>query len=1044
MKNDNKGAKGIKGYIIPIAVAGCLIIAIILIFGTLRLGRIAGRDTKEAVRNVSLLYLSELAGRREQVVSSTLDGYVNNLDIAIGLLTDEDLQSIENLQAYQTRIKQLYRLDRFAFVDTDGLIYTSRGTRNDIDQYGKDLVNLNEPEILIKNLNTRNKKIVVAVPLDNLKVQNITLTTCFMEIDMEEMLNNVSLQSNNSTTFCNIYSRNGVSMTEMVLGGLAVEDNLLDAMKNAVFEPGSSREQMEKDFLNGVSGVVSFTYNGISETLYYVPVRGTDWMLTYLIRESVIGEQIDSISDAIILRSLLQSGLTSIVLLTMFILIFIQQRRVASAAIDREVSETENRIRQQELEEQLAMQEELLEQEKKRAEQDKMITALSSDYRCVYYVDLDTDDAICYRREADTVLPYEIGDHFHFFSTLSEYADKYVSPEFRDGFMNFINPVEVRKALANEAIIAFRYLTVIDGKESYEMLRMAGVRHPEDREDNKVHAIGLGFADIDAEMRESMARSKALSDALKSAEDASRAKSGFVSNMSHEIRTPITAILGMNEMIRRESSDNNILSYAENINNAGTSLLGIISDILDFSKIEAGRMVLTSENYSLRSLLNDLYNLIRFRAEAKGLEFEITADKTLPVGLTGDELRVKQIILNLLTNAVKYTERGSVRLELKRLERDTENSRIKFSVSVFDTGIGIKEEEIEKLFVPFERLDLARNRSVEGTGLGLSISRQLLNMMDSELRVESVYNSGSRFWFELWQDISDPDEIGDYDPEDQILNTGTDDTAESIFTAPGKRILIVDDMPMNLQVVSGLLKRTGMEIDTASSGEECIKKFGSEAYDMVFMDYRMPGLDGIETLKKLMELYPEKTERTPILALTASATMGDRDRLLATGFNDYLSKPVNISEMESKLKMYLGEGTTESPEAPAPDAGIAGIPEEIAALRELDCKTGIEYCGDAEDYIFALRTYADSTEEKARQLEECLNEERIDDYSLIAHSLKSMSRSIGANRLHDMAKALEKAGNEGSFSILRRDTPAFLEEYRKLGSTLREILPGEE
>ncbi len=253
MKNDNNGAKGIKGNIIPIAVAGCLIIAVILTFGTVRLGRTAGRDTKEAVRNVSLLYLSELAGRREQVVSSALDGYVNDLDIAIGLLTDEDMQSIENLQAYQARIRQLYRLDRFAFVDTNGLIYTSRGTRNDIDQYGKDLVNLSEPEILIKKLNTRNKKIVVAVPVDNMKVEGVTLTTCFMEIDMDEMLKNVSLQSNNSTTFCNIYSRSGVALTEMVLGGLAVEDNLLDAMKNAGYEPGYSYELLEKDFSGGVS-----------------------------------------------------------------------------------------------------------------------------------------------------------------------------------------------------------------------------------------------------------------------------------------------------------------------------------------------------------------------------------------------------------------------------------------------------------------------------------------------------------------------------------------------------------------------------------------------------------------------------------------------------------------------------------------------------------------------------------------------------------------------------------------------------------------------
>ncbi len=901
-----KTKKAKKTNIISAAVAACFIIAVILIFSTLGLGRIAGNDTKEAVRNVSMLYLSELAGRREQVVSSVLDDYVRNLDVAAGLLTEEDLSSPENLRAYQLKMKQLYDLDKFAFIDSEGLIYTSRGTRSDIDQYDIDYNELTEPEISIKNLQSKDKKVVIANPVDNLPFEGKTLVVCFMEIDMDNLLRNVSIQSNNNTTFCNIYTRDGIALTDMVLGGLASEDNLLSAMERADYEKDYSYDRLLRDFSDGVSGAVSFSYSGISETLYYVPIHGTDWMLTYLIRESIIGEQINSISRSIIIRSAVQSGLTALILTAMFILLFLQQKQAARAAIDREVSETENRVRQQELEEQLAMQEELA------------------------------------------------------------------------------------------------------------------------------------------------SKSEELAVALRDAEEANKAKSSFVSNMSHEIRTPITAILGMNEMIRRESDDPNILSYANNINNAGESLLGIISDILDFSKIEAGHMELMTESYSLPVLIGDLYNLIRFPAEAKGLKLLINIDRSLPSGLIGDELRVKQIITNLLTNGVKYTERGEVCLDISCEERDPDQNRIKLKISVSDTGIGIHADEMKQLFVPFDRLDVSRTRTIEGSGLGLSICRELLYMMGSDLMVESIYNQGSNFYFSLWQGISDAAAIGDFDPAAQFRTAQTAKNDSGFFTAPGKRILVVDDTPMNLQVLTGLLKRTQMTIDTASGGEECIQKFGETDYDLVFLDYRMPGMDGIETLHRLRAKYPDKAGRTPILALTASAILGDKDKLLEAGFTDYLSKPVVISDMEEMMTRYIpdakkavrmeAETKTITPEAPSKEDS-SSLPEGILSITALDHARGIQYCGDEEDYLYALETYSASVDEKARKLEECLNSGRIEEFGLTAHSLKSMSRSIGALSLYEKLLKLEELAKNKDPEQLKKDTPGFLKEYRQLGAALKEGLP---
>ncbi|MCR4658143.1 MAG: response regulator [Lachnospiraceae bacterium] len=657
---------------------------------------------------------------------------------------------------------------------------------------------------------------------------------------MDKMIQNVSLQSNNSTTFCNIYTETGVALTNLVLGGLASEDNLLEAMGHAEYEDGYSVEKVVDDFESGREGVVSFTYNGIFETLYYVPIHGSDWMLTYLIRESVISDQINSISDSIITRSLIQSILTALVLAAMFTLMIIQIRRTSKAELEKEISEAENRMKQQELEEQIAMHEE-------------------------------------------------------------------------------------------------------------------------------------------------------LADALRAAETANMAKSGFVSNMSHEIRTPITAILGMNEMIKRECDDETILSYAENIRKAGESLLGIISDILDFSKIEAGRMELSKGPYSLKGIIGDLYNLIRFRAEAKGLELNFSIDPKLPKGLIGDELRVKQIIVNILTNAVKYTEKGGVLLEMTAKEKD--GDRVKIYVAVTDTGIGIRKEEMDRLFSAFERLDTQRTRSIEGSGLGLSITRQLLQMMQSDLSVESTYNEGSRFSFELWQGISDPDTIGSFDPKTDAYAPANKQDVEKPFKAPGRRILIVDDTPMNLQVIAGLLKRTEMEIETASGGKECIDKFGEKDYDMVFLDYRMPEIDGIETVKKLKVLYPEKFEKTPVISLTASAVSGDREKLLAAGHTDYLPKPVNIADMEKMLRKYIK--TDDLPKSPdeedrtkAEESGEDGFLQAIAGLALLDPKKGMEYCGDEDDYIFALQTYRDSITERAETIERSLDSGDLDTYSLTVHSIK--------------------------------------------------------
>ena len=383
-----------KNYILRMVLIGGALVAAIMVGGTVWMGGSARKDTEDAVHSVSLLYLDELAGRREQVVAANLRSNIRNLNVAISLLTDEDLSDVEHLRAYQSRMRKLYDLEKFAFVDENGLIYTADGTREDIDRYGLDYQNLTEPRIFVHDSAEGDKKVIIAVPVSGLSLEGKKLVASFMEIGMEHMLEGVSMQSSSSdTTFCNIYTKDGVALTDMVLGGLASEDNLLDALANATFEGDATAESVRQDFAAGRGGVVTFTYGGVLETLDYVPIEGTDWMLTYLMRENVISEKISEVSNRTVIRSLVQSALTASVLLGMFGVMSVQIRRNSQLMFEKEASEAENRIKQQELEQRLALQEQLLQQEKLRAEQDKMITALASDYRSVYYVNLDEDDA---------------------------------------------------------------------------------------------------------------------------------------------------------------------------------------------------------------------------------------------------------------------------------------------------------------------------------------------------------------------------------------------------------------------------------------------------------------------------------------------------------------------------------------------------------------------------------------------------------------------------------------------------------------------------
>ncbi len=532
-----------------------------------------------------------------------------------------------------------------------------------------------------------------------------------------------------------------------------------------------------------------------------------------------------------------------------------------------------------------------------------------------------------------------------------------------------------------------------------------------------------------------VAESDDLREAKAEAERASRAKSEFLANMSHEIRTPLNAVLGMNEMILREAGDNSsIHTYAWNIKSSSETLLSLINDILDFSKIESGKMEIVDAPYALSSVLNDVFNMLQFRAEQKGLAFHVKVDETIPDALKGDEVRIRQAIVNILTNAVKYTQEGSVTFRVGWKQLPNGSALMEFSS--IDTGIGIREEDQKKLFSQFERLDLVKNRTVEGTGLGLSITLRLVHMMGGELHVSSVYGKGSTFTITVPQKIEHIEPIGDFRARVEAFQKQQKSYQES-FLAPDARILVVDDSDMNLFVVESLLKKTQIKIVKSLSGQDCLDKIAKEHFDVIFLDHMMPDMDGIETLERAKAMKDSQCVDTPIIALTANAIAGVREMFLEKGFTDYLSKPVDSKALERMLQQYLPPEKilpVESSDSPAPEMPSSAVPADVPAEQSetdqqpaegpgresspedgnlmIDTAVGMKYSGGIEEmYRQFLAMFCQRRSETEEKLEKALADENWQDYTTFIHALKSTALSMGGTSLSEEAKALEMAGH---------------------------------
>ena len=526
--------------------------------------------------------------------------------------------------------------------------------------------------------------------------------------------------------------------------------------------------------------------------------------------------------------------------------------------------------------------EKVLSQEKHQKDLDNMITAMASDYRSVYHVDIDTDDAVCYRVDPDDPNQTPEGVHFPYHDWITQYGSLYVDEEYREGFLSFTDPDNVRAALATKDIIAYRYLARRDGSEYYEMLRMAGVRHPKDRADHIVHAIGMGFTDIDVEMRDALATNRALSEALAAAEEANKAKTAFLSNMSHEIRTPMNAIIGLDSLaLQNETLPAETREYLEKIGESAHHLLGLINDILDMSRIESGRLLIRKEEFSFRNMLEQINTMVMSQCAEKGLHYECRVIGGVSDYYIGDDMKLKQVLINILSNAIKFTDApGDVTLTVERTAVFGDHSTVRFRIS--DTGIGMERAFIPKIFDAFTQEDSSRNNKYGSTGLGMAITKNIVELMNGTISVESEKGVGTEFTVIVT--------LNNSDQKGPVTN----------YISPNDlRILVVDDEEIAAEHARIVLDEVGIKADTCYDGQTAmhmleLQHAKHEPYSLVLLDWKMPDMDGLEVAKEIRKLYDKETT---VIILTSFNWDEILDEAIHIGVDSFLAKPLFASNV---------------------------------------------------------------------------------------------------------------------------------------------------
>ncbi len=857
-----------------VIIAAILLVTTVWVLGSARAG------TSQAVSKVSEFYLEELAGRRARVVSERLKSGFSYMGKAIDILEASDLASQDALRQYLGKIERLYGVDKFAMVDANGIVYTEHSTTSGLSRYPFLAQELTEPVLVMSNLYGAKKQVIQAIPVEGVYFRGVEMRACFIQVNITEMLEALALESGDNETYCNIYYRNGESLTNSGFGYLTSRDNILTALGSAVMEPGSSLEQLINDFSSGAPGQISFRYEGIREDLCYRPVEGTDWMLTILIRDNVISEQIGSISTGMMRRSVIQITVTVLSMLGVFLGLIWQSRRSDKLLLERERADGDRiRAAYAQIErEQTAM---------------GMIHAAMGSGQWGMEFDENANMVSCTWSDVfRNMLGYESEEDF---PNLLESWSELLHEEDRDRVLDAywaavrdytggtIYDVEYRLFTRHAGWRWFHAAGRLSRREDGSPITFVGLFV--DIDDNKRMAAQLEEQKID------------LQDALAAAQHANRAKTTFLNNMSHDIRTPMNAIIGFTSLAAAHiDNTEQVQDYLAKITTSSNHLLSLINDVLDMSRIESGKMKIEEKETSLPEIMHDLKTIVQSDIASKQLEFYIDTADVVNEHVLCDKLRLNQVLLNLLSNAMKFTMPGGI-VSVRVIQRGgAPEGWASYDFQVKDTGIGMSREFLAHVFDPFERERSSTVSGIQGTGLGMAITKNIVDMMGGTISVASEEGKGATFTVSLrFRVCSGPVR------------------QEEIPQLKGLRALVADDDFNTCSSVTKMLSTVGLRPDWTTSGKEAVLRAKlaweqGDEYAAFIIDWLMPDMNGIEVVRRIRAIIGEEK---PIIILTAYDWSDIEEEARDAGVTAFCSKPIFLSELRELL---------ESPFAPREEA----------------------------------------------------------------------------------------------------------------------------
>ncbi len=860
-----------KRQTITSAIWGGIVIALILLITTIWVSSGAKIGTSQAVNRVSEFYLEELAGRRAQAVSEDLKINIDYMKNALEVLEDSDLESQETLRRFLGKVKRLYGVDKFALVDENGIVYTEHNTVSGLSRYGFLSEGLREPVIHTLNLYGAKKQVILAIPVDGLAFQGAQIKVCFIQIDINEMLSSLTIQASGSETYCNLYYRNGESLTNDAFGYLSAGKNVLSALSEAKLDKGYSVEQMKDDFANGKQGQVSFNYQGYREELCYIPVEGTNWMLTILVRDNVISQQISSVSSRMMNRSRIQIIIMVFVMFLVFFVLIDQSKKNAKFVLEQEIADRDRlRIAFSQVErEQTAME--------------NIHAAMGSGRWSMEFNENGEMVSCSWSEVFRKMLGYEGEEDF---------------PNVLESWSNLLHAED------KERVMQEYWDTVNDytGQKTYDVEYHLQTKHKGWRwfhaagrlsrrpDGSPILFVGL-FVDIDDEkkMEELLEKQTVdLQDALAAAQHANKAKTTFLNNMSHDIRTPMNAIIGFTSLAAAHiDNSEQVQDYLAKITTSSNHLLSLINDVLDMSRIESGKVKIEEKETSLPEIMHDLKTIVQADIASKQLDFYIDTADVVNEHVFCDKLRLNQVLLNLLSNAMKFTSPGGM-VGVRVLQKGAaQEGYASYEFQVKDTGIGMSQEFIQHVFEPFEREQTSTVSGIQGTGLGMAITKNIVDMMDGKITVISQEGKGTTFTVELLFRVC-------FGPVRQ----------EVIPELKGLRALVVDDDFNTCSSVTKMLSIIGMRPDWTTSGKEAVLRTKlaeeqNDEYAVYIIDWLMPDMNGIEVVRRIRGIIGE--EKT-IIILTAYDWSDIEEEARDAGVTAFCSKPIFLSELREILE----------------------------------------------------------------------------------------------------------------------------------------------